>query len=393
MGRLRSAARLLGPIWPRRLQVALQDVRSLPSSLAVGELTRAAATGERKRLSRRHRCHSIKHACVHRGSLATVRSPAAAAAKALAASPPSCHAALLPSQVTLIAAMAYLAMALNIGDVWVRYVDWVLSTPLLLLDLGCEWWAMSASCNALSHTNDQNQPLFRPPRAVLAGMPAAQVLFLCAIDMMMIGGGFAAQMVTLPEQKWPMFVFSCAMFVIITMSLITNMQAIAKTTDCSVEAKTFKFLSVWTLSLWAFYPVLFILDNARVLSVDVESVIHCILDTLAKGALWRRTPCSLARHRPTAPCRFTLTSRSHGAAARGCACSRALAIRPGRRITTCQRLRRQSRGGGEHSHATPSLPFPARSRSRSTRSTFALSLSFPSPLSPAVRRPPQASSA
>lgn len=34
--------------------------------------------------------------------------------------------------------MAYLAMALNIGDIWVRYVDWVLSTPLLLIDLGCE---------------------------------------------------------------------------------------------------------------------------------------------------------------------------------------------------------------------------------------------------------------
>lgn len=101
---------------------------------------------------------------------------------------------------------------------------------------------------------------------------------------MMVLGGFAAQMVYAPEQKWPMFIFSCAMFVIITVSLITNMQAIAKATDCTVEAKTFKFLSLWTLGLWAVYPVLFILDNAKVLPLDIEAVIHCILDALAKGA-------------------------------------------------------------------------------------------------------------
>lgn len=60
------------------------------------------------------------------------------------ASPPTPAPLLPPSltlaalQITLIAAMAYLVMALDIGDIWVRYADWLLSTPLLLVDLACE---------------------------------------------------------------------------------------------------------------------------------------------------------------------------------------------------------------------------------------------------------------
>jgi bacteriorhodopsin len=132
-------------------------------------------------------------------------------------------------------------------------------------------------------TRPHTPSLLAVARAVLAGMPPAQVMFLCAVDMMMVGGGFAAQMVTAPEQKWPMFIFSVLMFVIITWSLLTNMRSIAKLTINTVEGKTFKFLSLWTLGLWSFYPVLFILDNAKVLNYDIEAVIHCVLDTLAKG--------------------------------------------------------------------------------------------------------------
>lgn len=55
---------------------------------------------------------------------------------------------------------AYLIKALDIAGLWVRYVEWALATPLLLIDLACECWsgiwtytAVSTSrrCGSLTH--------------------------------------------------------------------------------------------------------------------------------------------------------------------------------------------------------------------------------------------------
>lgn len=115
-------------------------------------------------------------------------------------------------------------------------------------------------------------------------MPPAQVLFLCAVDMLMISTGFASQVSYAAAKKWPMFVFSCFFFGIIVVVLVQYLRATAKDSAGTVEAKAYRFLSIWTLSLWSVYPLLFILENVNVLDGDVEAIIHCILDILAKGA-------------------------------------------------------------------------------------------------------------
>lgn len=75
----------------------------------------------------------------------------------------------ITSIVTLIAALAYLLMALESHGyggyydiTWVHYADWVVTTPLLLIDLG-----------------------------MLAGMRVAEVMFLSVCDAVMVGAGFA----------------------------------------------------------------------------------------------------------------------------------------------------------------------------------------------------------
>jgi bacteriorhodopsin len=187
------------------------------------------------------------------------------------------------AQITLIAAMAYLVMALEIGDIWVRYADWLLSTPLLLVDLACEWsgWRCgggrgACACAFLASAAPSLC-------AVLAGMPSSQVLFLASVDMMMVGSGFAAQMAYKAEQKWPMFVFSCFLFGVIVVTLVQYMRSVARESAGTVEAKAYRFLSIWTLALWSIYPILFILDNTKTIGGDIEAIIHCVLDVLAKG--------------------------------------------------------------------------------------------------------------
>lgn len=45
---------------------------------------------------------------------------------------------LMSLTVCILAFTAYLMKALRTADVWIRYLDWGLATPLLLIDLACE---------------------------------------------------------------------------------------------------------------------------------------------------------------------------------------------------------------------------------------------------------------
>ncbi len=87
--------------------------------------------------------------------------------------------------------------------IWVHYADWVIATPMLLVDLGsaCRRRETHRSLppsfppsSSLSSTSPR--PSF--PNAVLAGMKVPEVFFLCFCDIMMIGSGYAAQIAGTP---------------------------------------------------------------------------------------------------------------------------------------------------------------------------------------------------
>jgi len=78
------------------------------------------------------------------------------------------------------AALAYLAMAVEVHGPVLRFADWAPSTALLVVDLG-----------------------------FLAGMGAAEVAFLACVDLLMIVGGFAAYISDKPLQIWTLYTFSC----------------------------------------------------------------------------------------------------------------------------------------------------------------------------------------
>lgn len=163
--------------------------------------------------------------------------------------------------VTGFAAFAYLAMALGIGNVSTeggllpvaRYVDWIVTTPLILLYLGL---------------------LARPPRRVLAG--------LIGIDVVIIVAGVVA-VATTGAVSWAAFgVASVAYLLLVYGLLVTLPRSVTEETD-RVRA-VFGTLRNITVVLWTLYPVVWLLapTGFGLLTLSTEMLVFVYLDVVAK---------------------------------------------------------------------------------------------------------------
>lgn len=185
---------------------------------------------------------------------------------------------ILTAFITLFATVSYFAMAsgdgnsfvLNVSrqshkhgpdttqDVyrqvfWARYVDWSVTTPLLLLDL-----------------------------ALLAGMSGANILVIIVADIFMILTGLFAAFGREGGQKWAYYAMSCVALVLIIFLLGVSGRRDAKARD-SKTAAFFSSIALYTLILWTAYPIVWgIGDGSRRMSVDAEIIAYAILDILAK---------------------------------------------------------------------------------------------------------------
>lgn len=89
-----------------------------------------------------------------------------------------------------------------------------------------------------------------------------------------------------PAATWPFFAFGFFMFIIIVVRLIQQLHKLARDDPSSAESRAFRFLSVWTMVLWAVYPLLFVLVKTHVMDLNTETIIYVILDILAKCEYW-----------------------------------------------------------------------------------------------------------
>ncbi|ORX38160.1 hypothetical protein BD324DRAFT_577895 [Kockovaella imperatae] len=181
--------------------------------------------------------------------------------------------------VLTIAMVSYLAMATGLGTTFVpihnhaadasvykyfrevyfaRYIDWLFTTPLLLLSL-----------------------------AVLAGLsPADTVLVICADVFMIVtgllGGLVPARWATGERSRWTWFTVSCIGFLVIWYVLITGGLRASKHRPSKTRG-LFVLLSIMTFILWAAYPVVFALtEGANMVSVNTEVIAYAVLDVSAK---------------------------------------------------------------------------------------------------------------
>jgi len=186
---------------------------------------------------------------------------------------------ILTSFITTFAFLSYFAMAVGDGisyasythtdehdhvpDVdhqvfrqiyWARYVDWSLTTPLLLLDL-----------------------------ALLAGLSGANILVAVVADIIMVLTGlFGAFGQGSDSAKWGWYAWGCLAYLVVVYQLaIGGRETVAKK-----DGKTKAFygsIAGYTLILWTIYPIIWGLsEGAHIISVDAEILAYAVLDVLAK---------------------------------------------------------------------------------------------------------------
>ncbi|KAB8356685.1 hypothetical protein FH972_024261 [Carpinus fangiana] len=207
----------------------------------------------------------------------------------------------ITASITLVASIAYFSMASNIGWApitvefqrsastvsgnvreifYVRYIDWFITTPLLLLDL-----------------------------LLTAGLPLPTVLYTILIDEVMIVTGLTGALVK-SSYKWGYFAFGCAALLWIGWVLLFEARIHSKTLGNDV-GRAFVICGSWTFALWLLYPIAWgVCEGGNVIAPDSEAVFYGVLDILAKPVfggllLWG--------HRGIDPARLGLSFAAYGA--------------------------------------------------------------------------------
>eukprot|EP00493_Phyllostaurus_siculus_P004584 UN04605 len=170
---------------------------------------------------------------------------------------------VLTMGITGIATLAYLLMFTGAGRMWVeevpgtfspvywgRYVDWVLTTPLMLWDI-----------------------------LALAGAPNDEIAMVVIMDMLMIGFGCAGAQ-TPDQNKWFFFIFGMVTFIHICAVLLKY----SKVNKYGEEARALYNKVAWmTIILWTLYPIVWIVaEGQRMVSASLEACLYAIMDVSAK---------------------------------------------------------------------------------------------------------------
>jgi len=166
--------------------------------------------------------------------------------------------------INLIASLAYLTMACGYGcsDLngeqffYARYIDWTLTTPLMVLDL-----------ILLAHGE---------------GADTETICHIVAVDALMIVAGLIGALCGGTASCWMFFAFSMVCFTMIFYYLLFNdeFQTKIKPAYADVYNK-----AAWlTAIIWCGYPIAWMLDEGlNLISLDLAVIIYLILDTIAKS--------------------------------------------------------------------------------------------------------------
>lgn len=171
--------------------------------------------------------------------------------------------------ITLWAAMMYIVMATGGGAAivrepdafrlfyYARYIDWTITTPLLLL--GLAWVALGS--------------IGRNPQVVLGLVVADVAMILTGAVAGATGGSF----------KWFWYVISCIFFLGVLVLIWGPLRSAAQS-GVSPEAGLFFPLAIMLTVLWIAYPVVFVIGTEGIgaISSSFEVFLYAVLDISAK---------------------------------------------------------------------------------------------------------------
>jgi bacteriorhodopsin len=182
------------------------------------------------------------------------------------------HHVVVSSFVLAIASLAYFAMANGQGTIdvdgrvvyYARYIDWVFTTPLLLIGL------MTVAMPRLQNTGQA-----RDRNALIGTVIGADVL-------MIVTGAIGAVTVdTTVKYLW--YAFGCVAFLVVLYAILVPIRAAARGRGLE-HARLYDRL-LWTLIvLWFVYPIVWVLgtEGSEVIGLSAEVGIFAIVDLLAK---------------------------------------------------------------------------------------------------------------
>lgn len=174
--------------------------------------------------------------------------------------------AILAANITGIAATAYFAMAKGVGDIMIggvtiqsaRYIDWVITTPLLLLSL------------------------------IVVGVPKLRdsgwsTPFVIIVDVYMIVTGLVAGLCH-GGTKVFFYVVSSIALLTVAYYIFGPILAAAKANG-GARSKLYMNLGFYLFILWLAYPVVWALGvtGNKAFGFGVENALYAILDLLAKA--------------------------------------------------------------------------------------------------------------
>ncbi|KFY32001.1 hypothetical protein V493_00593 [Pseudogymnoascus sp. VKM F-4281 (FW-2241)] len=142
---------------------------------------------------------------------------------------------------------------------WARYVDWLLTTPMILFSL-----------------------------ALVAGLNGADILVTVVSSITMILTGLFAALGETKAQRWGFYVFAWLSYLVFHYQLVVGGRRNAATRG-SGTARLFTVMGGFILILWIIYPIIWALGaGTGKLSVDTEIIWYVVLDVMAKPvfAFW-----------------------------------------------------------------------------------------------------------
>jgi bacteriorhodopsin len=179
------------------------------------------------------------------------------------------HFYVITAVITGVAAFSYLMMSTGAGATLVggdrlfyffRYIDWLITTPLLLVDL-----ALLALAN--------------PRRNI------GTIATLIVLDVVMILTGLLAGSRESAAGRGFWFIVSTVAFVVLVYLIVTQLFAAARNASGNAQG-LFSTLAYLTVVLWSLYPIVWLLgtEGFGAVGTGTEVFLFLILDFLAKIA-------------------------------------------------------------------------------------------------------------
>jgi bacteriorhodopsin len=204
----------------------------------------------------------------------------------------------LSALILFTASVAYFSMGSNLGQVpipvefrrggnysgtreifYARYIDWFITTPLLLLDL-----------------------------LLTAGLPWPNILVTIVANEFMIVCGLIGAL-TRTSYKWGYFTFACLAFLFVVYSIVVDGRRHARALGSPVS-RTYDMCGVLTIFIWFLYPIAWgCSEGGNVIHPTSEAIFYGILDVIAKPVF---TALLLWGHRNIDPMTLGLGIRQPG---------------------------------------------------------------------------------